>query len=83
MMNSTSSNLLGIIGAIVVSVIVLLLFAAICVLLFLHAIPAESRDAALIVLGALAGSQTTVVGYWLGSSLGSMHKTDLLKDKTI
>jgi len=77
----TPGHLLGLVGAIVVSVLVLALFGAICVLLFLRAIPAESRDAALIMLGALAGSETTVVCYWLGSSLGSMHKTEILKDQ--
>ena len=64
-------------GAIAVSVIVLALFSAVCVLLFLKGSP--NSDALSQLVGGLVQLAGMVVGFWVGSSVGSMHKTDLLK----
>jgi hypothetical protein len=69
-------------GAVVVSIIVLLLFGAVAVMLFLRALPDGSHEVALVVMGAVAAKFGDVVAFWLGSSSSSMHKTELLKDKT-
>ena len=44
-----------------------------------QSIPSENKDILNIVVGALIGSFTTVVGYFYGSSKGSSDKNELLK----
>ena len=61
-------------GAIIVVGFFLLLY-----LLVYQQIPIENKDILNIVVGALIGSFTTVVGYFYGSSKSSADKTELLK----
>lgn len=42
-------------------------------------IPASGHDALLILIGALAGGWSTVLGFYFGSSSGSESKNALLK----
>jgi len=62
-------------GVIVIGFFVLL------ALLIYTAIPSENKDILNLVIGALIGSFTSVVGYYYGSSLGSHEKNELLKNK--
>ena len=61
-------------GAIIVVGFFLLLY-----LLVYQQIPIENKDILNIVVGALIGSFTTVVGYFYGSSKSSADKNELLK----
>ena len=45
-------------------------------------IPESNANVLYLVVGALIGSFTTVVGYFFGSSKGSADKTEIMK-KTI
>lgn len=62
-----------VIGAIVVSAISTIGFVVALVLAFL------SKDSGnqQLMIGAVVANATTVVSYWLGSSMGSTHKTAL------
>ena len=53
-------------------------FFALLILLVLRVIPLENKDLLNIVVGALIGSFTSVVGYFYGSSAGSAAKTDAM-----
>ena len=61
-------------GSVLVSTIVTFGFFAMLYLVLQREIPAGSRDLANIMLGYLGGSFTAVVGYWVGSSIGSARK---------
>ena len=61
-------------GAIIVVGFFFLLY-----LLVYQQIPVENKDILNIVVGALIGSFTTVVGYFYGSSKSSADKTEMLK----
>lgn len=61
-------------GAIITVGFFLLLY-----LLVYQQIPVENKDILNIVVGALIGSFTTVVGYFYGSSKSSADKTEMLK----
>lgn len=63
-----------ILGAIIVIGFFLLLY-----LLVYQQIPVDNKDILNIVVGALIGSFTTVVGYFYGSSKSSADKTEMLK----
>ena len=41
-------------------------------------IPLENKDLLNLVVGALIGSFSTIVGYFFGSSKGSAEKTELM-----
>jgi hypothetical protein len=69
-----------IVGAIVVSALVLGAFGAVSVMLFLHAIPTESKDIANVMFGYLGGMATSVVAFWVGSSLSSQRKDATIAD---
>lgn len=66
-------------GAIIVSVLVLLQFSVVCFLVLWREVPQGSREAALVLLGSLANSGTMVVGYWVGSSVGSARKDEIIR----
>lgn len=68
-------------GAIIVSVLVLGGFLAVSVLLFTKSIPPESKEIALMLLGGLNSMASGVVGYWVGSSIGSRNKERLLTER--
>ncbi len=63
-------------GAVLVSVVVLVIFGAVMVLIFVRAIPAGSDTIVNVLLGSLAAMATSVVSYWVGSSAGSARKDD-------
>ena len=65
-------------GSPVVSVIVLLAFGTLTGIITFHAVPEGSQQIANIMLGSLGTMAANVVGYWVGSSVGSARKTDLL-----
>lgn len=65
-------------GAPIVSVIVLVAFAALAITVLLHAVPEGNRDIANIMLGYVGGMATAVVSYWVGSSSGSAAKTGVI-----
>jgi Spy/CpxP family protein refolding chaperone len=64
-------------GAPVVSVVVLLTFAAVVLLAF-SGKATGSPDLLNVVLGTVGTMSTAVVSYWVGSSAGSAQKTNLL-----
>ena len=62
-------------GAVVISVIVLLIFGLALWIAYL-----KGNDTLLInLLSTAAAAFTTAVGFWLGSSYGSSKKTEMLK----
>lgn len=67
------------VGAIIVSALVLLQFCAVCFLVLWREVPPGSREAALVLLGSLASNGTAVVGYWVGSSVGSARKDEIIR----
>ncbi len=69
-------------GAITVSVVALLGFTAVSVLAFTPLTTAELKAqlVPIIVTGWL-GLAGTAVGFWVGSSVSSMRKTELLKEQ--
>lgn len=66
-----------ILGAVIVTGFFILLY-----LLIKQEVPASNTDVLNLVIGALIGSFSTIVGYFYGSSKGSSEKTDLLHKKT-
>ncbi len=68
------SHTVALVGAIVVSFIVLLGFVAVCLALFFRAIPAESHDVAVGMFGSLGTMAMGVVSFWIGTSIGSQRK---------
>jgi hypothetical protein len=66
-------------GPVVVSVIVLVGFAAMLWLIIREEVPANQRDLVTLLLGTLAGMASSVVAYWVGSSSGSMQKNAALE----
>jgi hypothetical protein len=68
-------------GSVLVSTIVTFGFFLMLYMVLQREIPAGSRDLANIMLGYLGGSFTAVVGYWVGSSIGSARK-DMRREET-
>jgi hypothetical protein len=65
-------------SASIVSFIVLLAFAVMSWAILTMAVPAENREAAMLMLGALSSYAGAAVAYWLGSSAGSAAKNTLM-----
>ena len=63
---------------VLVSAIVLLAFALMAAAILFKAVPAENREAAMLMLGSLSTFAGAAVQYWLGSSSGSAAKNALL-----
>lgn len=61
------------------AIIVLGFFALLYILLYVK-VPADNQDILNIVVGALIGSFTAIVGYFFGSSAGSKEKTKLMSN---
>ena len=61
-----------------VSFLVLGLWIYVQLVLLAHPIPGDNRDLVLRMLGVLDAGVFTVLTYWLGSSVGSARKTDML-----
>ena len=57
-------------------------FVSLIAMLMFFQIPAENKDAVSILIGAIAGSFTTVVAYYFGSSKGSADKNAHIKNLT-
>lgn len=74
-------NLIGTVGAIVVSLVVLGGFIAVSVLLFTKSIPPESKDIALVIFGGLNSMAVSVVSYWVGSTIGSQRKDAIISER--
>ena len=56
-------------------------FFALLYLLIYTAIPEQNKDVLNLVIGALIGSFSTVVGYFFGSSKSSSDKNKLINNK--
>jgi len=74
------------IAATIVSVIVLLILLTLITLMFIQkgTIDPNIADFAKLLAGAITAKFSTVVDYWLGSSVGSKEKDDIIstnKDK--
>lgn len=67
-------------GAPVVSVVVLVTFGGVVSLTLLRTIPLGSEAVLNVLLGTLGAMATNVVGYWVGSSVGSARKDDRLAE---
>ncbi len=65
-------------GAPIVSLVVLVTFGAVVSLVLFRAVPAGSEAVLNVLLGTLGAMATSVVGYWVGSSVGSVRKDDRL-----
>ncbi len=61
-------------GAAVVSVVVLTTFAGAMLMTLLRAIPQNAEPVLNVLLGSLTAMATSVVSYWVGSSVGSARK---------
>ena len=65
-------------GAVVLSTIVVLAYSLAIMLVMLTEIPEGSRNLAYLLLGTLGTAFGGVLNFWLGSSVGSKDKTDIL-----
>jgi len=54
-------------------------FFSLLILLIIAAVPTENKDLLNLVVGALIGVFTSVVGYYFGSSIGSAKKDEMLR----
>lgn len=66
------------IGAVVISVLVVVGFAIVCVVLFFFRIPQEMKELAMLMLGILGTNFTTVIQYWTGSTSSSQKKDTVI-----
>jgi hypothetical protein len=75
----------SIIPATVISIIVLLILLTLITLMFLRqgAIDPQIGDFAKLLAGAIVAKFSTVVDYWLGSSIGSKQKDDYIHEDNI
>jgi hypothetical protein len=62
------------------AVVVIGIFALVYILAF-YPVPEANEEALFIVIGALVGAFTSVVGYFFGSSKSSADKNELLHNK--
>ena len=74
-MENTREILMYVLGVVIVTG-----FFALLYILIYDAIPETNKEILNIVIGALIGSFTTVVGYFYGSSIGSKNKDEILKE---
>lgn len=63
-------------GAAVVSALVVIVTGLMGWMIFKGQVPAENRDLALLFAGNMLGAFGSVIAFWIGSSAGSVHKTD-------
>ena len=72
-------------GAAIVSVVILATFGVAMAMTLLRAIPPNAEPVLNVLLGSLTAMATSVVSYWVGSSVGSVRKdariTDYLNSK--
>lgn len=70
------------VGPIIVSILILTTFGILAHLVLTKAIPDSNKDAANIILGALAAMSSSVVAYWIQSNASSGHKDDIIAAST-
>jgi len=58
-------------------------FFGILLLMALRALPETNRDLINIVIGALGTAWISIIGYYFGTSAGSMRKTELLAQPSV
>lgn len=66
-------------GAAIVSLLIIAANALAVYLTFTAQIPKGQGDLAFLIVGQLLGMGTTVTTFWLGSSMSSVQKTDMLR----
>lgn len=66
-------------GAPVISVLVLLTFAGALALAWFQDMPPRAEALLNVLLGTLGAMATSVVSYWVGSSIGSARKDERLE----
>lgn len=71
---------INIVGAVIVSVLVVVGFAAVCIALFFFKIAQEMKELAMLLLGILGAGFTTTVQYWMGSSSSSQKKDTIIAE---
>lgn len=69
---------ISIMGAVIISVIVVTGFGGVCLALFFFKVPPEMKELAMLLLGVLAAGFTSVVNYWTGSNSGSQKKDAII-----
>ena len=62
----------------ILGVVIVVGFFLLLYFLIFRAMPTENQRMLDVVVGALIGSFTTVVGYFYGSSKGSSDKTEIM-----
>jgi len=67
-------------GAKFVSVLVVVAFAIAVAVVMTTEVPAGSQSVAYLLLGSLGAGFTMVLNFWLGSSLGSKQKDEIMKN---
>ena len=67
-------------GAAIYCILVTIGFVAMCVMLYLHEIPASQKDIALVLLGALIASFKDVGNFFTGSTMSSQAKDTIIGD---
>ena len=65
-------------GAAIVSCIVLITFGSVMALALMRSLPANAEPVLNVLLGTLSAMATSVVSYWVGSSVGSARKDERL-----
>lgn len=68
-------------GAAIVSALVIGANVLATYLVFTTTVPKGQGDLAYLIVGQLLGMASTVVAFWLGSSMSSVQKTDVLARK--
>jgi uncharacterized membrane protein YccC len=63
-----------------ISIVVLATFGIALILTFSITVPTGSEALLNVILGSLVAMAGQVVSYWVGSSSGSVRKTELLTD---
>lgn len=66
-------------GAAIVSMLVIAANVLATYLVFTTTVPKGQGDLAYLIVGQLLGMGSTVVAFWLGSSMSSVQKTDMLR----
>jgi hypothetical protein len=68
-------------GKIIVSVVTLLMFAATVTYICVWGVTTEAKDLVNQVIGAEITWVATVVGFWVGSSIGSARKDQTIREQ--
>ena len=66
-------------GAAVVSALIVITNAVMGYMIFAGEIPPSNRETAMLYVGNMLGALSAVVAFWLGSSMSSVQKTDMIR----